>query len=315
VKRLRLEVGPRDGGRTLQALLHDRAGISHEQARGLIDAGVVRAATAAPGAPLHPIAPGDYARRLTPGEVFEAVWDEGQRYRPRARERPGRGYRVVYRDDHVVVVDKGPEVLSVPSALREEDSLLERLLETERARGVRRPTLVAVHRLDRDTSGLLLFARSAAAAAGLKEQFAARAVERRYLAVVDGRIEADQGRFESRLVEDPRTLKVRTSRRAGEGREAVTEYRVTERLPQATVVTVRLGTGRKNQIRVHFAEARHPLVGDRRYGRPSPLIGRTALHAMSLAFTHPASGLRVSYQSPLPADLRRLLRRLRSRPG
>lgn len=315
MKRLRLEVGPGDGGRTLQALLHDRAGISHEQARGLIDAGAVRASAAASGDPLVAVVPGSYARRVRSGEVFEATWDERQRYRPRARERPGHGYRVVHRDDHVLVVDKGPEVLSVPSALREEDSLLERLLESERARGVRRPALVPVHRLDRDTSGLLLFARTRQAAAALKEQFAARTIERRYLAVVDGRIEAEQGRFASRLVEDPRTLKVRSARSASEGREAVTEYRVTERLPQATVVTVRLGTGRKNQIRVHFAEASHPLVGDRRYGRPSPLIGRTALHAMSLAFTHPATGLRVSYQSPLPADLRRLLRSLRSRPA
>lgn len=319
MKRLRLEVGEGDGGRTLQALLHDRAGISHEQARGLIDAGAVRAAAAAGGAPTGappiPVRPGDYARRVRTGEVFEASWDDRQRYRPRPKERPGRGYKVIHRDDQVVVVDKGPEVLSVPSALRAEDSLVERLLETERARGVRKPALFPVHRLDRDTSGLLLFARTHAAGVSLKAQFAARTVERRYLAVAEGTLEADHGRFASRLVEDPRTLKVRSARRKEEGREAVTEYRVTERLPQATVVTVRLGTGRKNQIRVHFAEARHPLVGDRRYGRASPLIGRTALHAMTLAFTHPATGLKVSYQSPLPADLRQLLRRLRARPA
>lgn len=315
MKRLRLEVGAGDGGRTLQALLHDRAGISHEQSRGLIDAGAVRAATAAPGAPLIPVRPGDYARRVRSGEVFEASWDDQQRYRAQPKERPGRGYTVIHRDDQVVVVDKGPEVLSVPTALRAEDSLVERLLETERARGVRKPSLVPVHRLDRDTSGLLLFARTHEAAAHLKAQFAARSVERRYLAVAEGTLEADHGRFQSRLIEDPRTLKVRSARGRGEGREAITEYRVTERLPQATVVTVRLGTGRKNQIRVHFSEARHPLVGDRRYGRPSPLIGRTALHAMTLAFTHPATGLKVSYESPLPADLRQLLRRLRSQPA
>jgi 23S rRNA pseudouridine1911/1915/1917 synthase len=312
VKHLRLEVGESEGRRTLQAFLHDRAGVSHAQARGLIDAGAVR-----PAGPrtAPPVQPGDYSRRVQPGETYEITWEEGRRYHGRPRERPGRGYRVVHRDEQVVVVDKGPEVLTVPSALRDEESLVDRLLEAERERGVRKPALFPVHRLDRDTSGLLLFARSHAAAEALRAQFAARSVERGYLAVAQGRIEAERGRFESRMVEDPRSLKVRSTTRAGEGKEAVTEYRVTERLPQATVVTVRLGTGRKNQIRVHFAEAGHALLGDRRYGRPSPLIGRTALHALSLGFLHPATGLRMSFESPLPADLRDLLRRLRSRPG
>jgi 23S rRNA pseudouridine1911/1915/1917 synthase len=309
VKRLTIEAGATDAGRTLQSLLHDRCGLSHAQARGVIDAGGVRAAGG------RPVPQGDYARRLEAGDRFEVAFDPGRRYHPRHRERPGRGYRVVHRDDDLVVVDKGPEVLSVPTPLRDEESLVDRLLESEHERGVRRASLYPVHRLDRDTSGLLLFARTRAAHEGLKAQFAARSIERRYLAVVEGRIAADQGRFESRVVEDPRSLKVRSTGRAGEGREAITEYRVTERLPRATVVTVRLLTGRKNQIRVHFAEAGHPLLGDRRYGRPSPHIGRVALHATSLAFEHPATGRKVSFQSPLPPDLRVLLRRLRTHPA
>jgi 23S rRNA pseudouridine1911/1915/1917 synthase len=309
VKRLTLEAGDADAGKTLQALLHERCGLSHSRARGLIDAGGVRLLGG------HPVPAGEYARRLAAGERFEIQFDPDRRYQPKAKERPGRGYRIVHRDDDLIVVDKSPEVLSVPTPLRDEDSLVDRILESERARGVKGAALYPVHRLDRDTSGLLLFARSHRAHQALKASFAERAIERRYVAVVEGRMAEDQGRFESRVVEDLKSLKVKSTTRPGEGREAITEFRVTERLPRATVVTVRLVTGRKNQIRVHFAEARHPLVGDRRYGRPSLQIGRVALHAASLAFRHPGDGRRMTFTSPLPADIRGLLRRLRSHPA
>ena len=120
-----------------------------------------------------------------------------------------------------------------------------------------------------------------------------------------------QERFQSRLVEDRRTLKVHSTRRPNEGKEAITEYEVTERLPNATVLSVRLRTGRRNQIRVHLAEAGHPLVGDRSYGRRTALIDRTALHARTLRFIHPVSGLPVTFESSLPRDLRHLIKSLR----
>ncbi|HYV19568.1 MAG TPA: RluA family pseudouridine synthase [Verrucomicrobiae bacterium] len=306
MKRVTVEAGPADAGRTLQALLHDRLSVSHAQARGLIDAGSVR--SAAPPA----VRSGDYARRLRPGDRFEVAWEEGRRYHAKPVERPGRGYDILHRDDALIVIDKGPEVLSVPTHLRSEDSLLDRLLENERGRGVRNAQVFPVHRLDRDTSGLLLFARTGPALGALKEQFADRSLERRYVAVVEGTVEEEKGRFESRVVESPRDLKVRSTRRPDRGREAITEYEVAERLPNATVVNVRLRTGRKNQIRVHFAEAGHPLVGDHRYGRPSYHIRRTALHALRLAFIHPLTNQRVSFESPLPEDISTLIRRLRS---
>jgi 23S rRNA pseudouridine1911/1915/1917 synthase len=218
---------------------------------------------------------------------------------------------MVHHDRDLIVVEKRPNLLSVPTTLREEESLVERLLEGERQRGVRQPALYALHRLDRDTSGLLLFARTRRAFEGLRAQFVSRSIERRYTAVATGSMEADSGRFKSRLVEDPRSLKMRSARHRGEGKEAITEYEVTERLPSATVLLVRILTGRKNQIRVHFAEAGHPLVGDRRYGKPSPLIARTALHARSLRFTHPTSGRPVTFDSPLPRDIRHLIKALR----
>lgn len=299
-----LKVAPADAGRTLQALLHDRAGFSHSAARGLIDAGAVRGPSE--------LRPGDYARRVREGERWEIRHDPGSRYAPQPRPREGRGFRVVHRDRELLVVEKHPNLLSVPTHLREdEESLIDRLLEEERQRGVKRPALYALHRLDRDTSGLLLFARTREAFVALQEQFATRSIERVYTAVARGTVEQDRGRIESRLVEDPVGLKVRSTRKPREGKQAITEYEVTERLPGATVLSVRLLTGRKNQIRVHLAEAGHPLVGDRRYGEPSALIGRTALHARSLGFAHPRGGARTTFTSPLPGDLRRLIRSLR----
>ena len=267
-----------------------------------------------PGPGRAPVRAGEYARRVRAGESYHVVYEESRRYRARPPERGGRGYRVVFRDADLVVVDKDPELLSVPTRLRDEESLVDRILESEQARGVRNAALLAVHRLDRDTSGLLVYARSGRAYASLRAQFEGREVERRYLAVVEGRVEPDEGRFESRLVEDRRTLRVRSSKRKGEGREAITEFRVSERLQDATVLAVRLRTGRKNQIRVHCAEAGHPLLGDRRYGRPSPLIPRAALHAATLGFRHPATGRPLSFESALPPDLRGLIRRLRAGP-
>ena len=301
LKTLVIVVPPEDAGHTLPAVLHDRGGFTHRAARGLIDAGAVRG-----------VRPGAYAHRVAAGEKYVVRVDPVRRYRPKSQPRPGIGYTIVHEERDLLVVEKQPRLLSVPTPLRqEEDSLVERLLESERARGVRRPALYALHRLDWDTSGLLLFARSRRAYEALEAQFQTRTIERHYTAVAAGRVEPDEGRFESRLLEDPRTLKVRSTRRPGEGKEAITEYQVTERLPSATVLSVRLRTGRRNQIRVHLAEAGHPLVGDRSYGKATPLIGRTALHARTLRFIHPVTRKQVAFQSPLPRDMRRLIKTLR----
>ena len=170
---IRIEIGAEESGRTLQALLRARCGVSHAQARGLIDAGAVRGPRA--------IEVGDYARRVAAGERYEVRIDPERRYRPRPALPEGPGFEAIYQDRDLLVVDKRPDLLTVPTALREnEESLVERLLEVERRRGVRRPALYALHRLDRDTSGLLLFARSRRAFEGLHEQFLARTVDRRY---------------------------------------------------------------------------------------------------------------------------------------
>jgi len=314
LKSLVLEVTPEEAGRTLQAILHDRGGFSHSAARGLIDAGAVTLPARGRAGVAKPVGPGEYARRVAAGERYEVRVDPSRRYRPQPPVRPGEGYKIIHQERELLVVEKQPRLLSVPTPMREEeDSLVDRLLEAERERGVGRPSLFLLNRLDWDTSGLLLFARSRRAFEGLESQFVRRTIERIYTAVADGRVEPDEGRFQSRLVEDKKSLKVHTTSRPGEGKEAITEYTVTERLPGATVLSIRLKTGRRNQIRVHFAEAGHPLLGDKSYGKASPLIGRTALHARTLRFLHPITGKRVEFDSPPPRDMRRLIKMLRKK--
>ena len=303
-------------------MLHDRLGVPHSVARGLIDAGAVRCTGQKPGAGSNPgagqkrgvgpIRQGDYAHRVAANERYTIESEPGRKYRPVARPRPGKGYAVVHLDRDLLVVEKRPDLLTVPTPLREgEESLVERLLEGERRRGVRRPALFALHRLDRDTSGLLLFARSRRTFEGLQSQFEDRSIERRYVAVVEGTVEQDQGRLVNRLVEDPKSLKMRPARSSREGKQAVTEYEVLERLIGATLLGVRILTGRKNQIRAQMAHVGHPLVGDRRYGRESKRIGRTALHARRLSFIHPATRRRVTFTSSVPRDMKRLVKELR----
>src|SRR5205807_6515110 len=183
----------------------------------------------------------------------------------------------------------------------------------------RRPVR-AVHRLDRDTSGLVVFARTPAAESNLGKQFRAHTVGRRYLAITRGR--PPEGRIESWLVAD-RGDGRRGSGPPGEGQRAVTHVRVLEDLGPCCLVECRLETGRTHQVRIHLGEAGAPLAGERVYDRPvngapapdpsgSP---RVALHAAYLGFSHPATGAWVEWESPLPEDLQAVVRRLRSARG
>jgi 23S rRNA pseudouridine1911/1915/1917 synthase len=173
----------------------------------------------------------------------------------------------------------------------------------------------AVHRLDNETSGLVVFARTVAAERALGKQFRDHAVERRYLAVVRGRAQSQC--IESRLVRD-RGDGRRGS--AGEGQRAVTHVRVVEQLGDFTLVDCRLETGRTHQVRIHLGEAGTPICGDHIYDRPlhgRPLpdksgMSRVALHAATLGFTHPATGKRMKWTADLPADMTALVQRLRS---
>jgi 23S rRNA pseudouridine1911/1915/1917 synthase len=235
----------------------------------------------------------------------------------RQRWRQGDRFLVRYADDALLVVEKKAGMLTVRAPNGKGEDLRQALGEFLGLPPGRQPPL-AVHRLDRTVSGLLVFARQRTAFEALKAQFAAHEVERRYLAAVDGLLPDDEGSFESWLRSDPHTHRVYSSR-DGDGEHAITHWRVRERCERAgvTLVEVELETGQRNQIRVHFAEAGFPLLGEKKYLDPeaegaSSVQGkrRIFLHAATLGFVHP-NGESMRFEAELPPDLSRWLGRIR----
>jgi 23S rRNA pseudouridine1911/1915/1917 synthase len=224
---------------------------------------------------------------------------------------------IVYEDDHVLVVDKPAGMVVHPGAGRSQGTLAAAVLAhapaTAGVGGPRRPGIV--HRLDKDTSGLLVVAKTAAAYDDLVAQLAARTVTRRYLAVVHGRVRANESVVDAPIGRHPSDRVKMAIRPPGRGKRAVTRYRVLERFAQFTLLDVRLETGRTHQIRVHLASLGHPVVGDDVYGKPrlrSPVSTEGyALHATALAFVHPAFRKVIECTAPLPERIERLLSHLR----
>jgi len=225
------------------------------------------------------------------------------------RRTPGRsrlrGLEIIHEDRDLLVVCKEPGLLTM-SYHRDQQATAERLLTRYLRKGGDRPWINAftVHRLDRETSGVLVFAKSAAAQQKLKASWPK--VEKRYTAVVHGRLDEATGTWSSYLLEDDEQF-VRSTTDVERGKLAETRYRVVEETPRVSLLDITLLTGRKNQIRVHAAEAGHPVVGDRKYGRPGDRAPRMALHARSLAFPHPYSGQRVAFEAPVPGEILRLV--------
>jgi 23S rRNA pseudouridine1911/1915/1917 synthase len=235
---------------------------------------------------------------------------------PRGRHDPD----VVYEDDVLLVANKPAGLLTVPLERRGATRSLQGLL-TDRFPWRRRQRLFVVHRIDEDSSGLVVFAKDASTQRDLKEQFKRREPERVYRAVVYGHPRPDSGTWRDYLVWDTRAL-IQKKAAAGDPRaiEAICDYRVLDTFDRASLIEVRLRTGRRNQIRLQAQLRGHTLVGEKRY-RPDadshrPLrFGRHALHAYRLTFAHPLDGRRLELEAPMPADLLDLLARLsRRRP-
>jgi 23S rRNA pseudouridine1911/1915/1917 synthase len=233
--------------------------------------------------------------------------DPRMRYRPKARPREaGAGaFRLVFEDRDLIVVDKAAAVLTVPTDRGETNTLVDALSRSLIRRG-HRGRVSVVHRLDRGTSGLLVFGKNPRVGRELQAQFRERKAEREYAAIVAGRMERDTGTFDSRLGTS-RSLQRFSVRAGGAGERAVTHYRVAQRLRDTTHVRVTLETGRRNQIRVHFAECGHPVLGDERYAVDAArhrnwTHKRLALHAAVLGFEHPRTRERLRFESPLPDE-------------
>ncbi len=219
--------------------------------------------------------------------------------------RPG----IVHRDEAIVVVDKPAGLVVHAAPSHSGATLVDELVGLAGGGALGRPGIV--HRLDKDTSGLMVVARTEAAHRELARQIKSRQVEREYGALVAGRLESRSGTIDAPLGRHRRSRTRRAVRGAGE-RPAVTHFEVIELLPADTLVGARLETGRTHQIRVHFAAIGHPVAGDREYGEAGRHgLGRQFLHARRLAFRHPQSGERLEFASELPEDLAEALERAR----
>ncbi|MBP2302212.1 RluA family pseudouridine synthase [Azospirillum picis] len=306
------------GDRLDKALAAGLPDLSRSRLRALLDQGCVRC----DGRTIT-----DASVRVKPGQIYEVRVPAAEPAEPRAQDIP---LDVVFEDADVLVIDKPAGLVVHPAAGNPDGTLVNALLahcgdSLSGIGGVRRPGIV--HRLDKDTSGLMVVAKNDRAHHGLTEQFADRTLSRTYLALVWGVPNPAQGRIEGnigRSSADRKKMAVVT----GGGKPAATRYRVLQRFGQAAaLVECVLETGRTHQIRVHLTHAGHPLVGDPLYGRGrsgrpggkfasllpeparGPLVGfpRQALHAAALTFRHPGTGEIVTFHSPIPADIHELI--------
>lgn len=262
--------------------------------------------------------PADGGRRLADGDRVRVWMDRpGSAHRRRPRGAQEGELAVVYEDDVLVVLNKPPGLLSVPLASRSNaGSVEDELIEHLRSHKKRRP--LVVHRIDRDTSGLVVFATRADVQLRLKDQFRRHEPERVYLAVVHGHPSPAQGTWRDRVAWDARLLLQKPAHpREARGAEAISRYRVLEEFPEASLIEVTLKTGKRNQIRLQARLHGHELVGERLYVDPARRgkridFSRQALHAARLAFRHPLSGQLMKFEAPVPADLSALFAFLRA---
>ena len=257
----------------------------------------------------------DAARRLVTGDIV-GVWIDRPGSAKRAPRMGASGeLDVVFEDDAIVVINKPAGVLSVPLERNPGvPSVYQQLERRFRSHGKRRPFIV--HRIDQDTSGLVVFAKDPTSQLRLKAQFAQRFPERVYLAVVYGHPTPPSGTWRDTLVWDTKALiQKETHPRDPKGNEAIADYRIVQAFRDTSLIEIRLRTGRRNQIRIQSRLRGHTLVGEQRYTYgPDSLrtisFGRQALHAHRLAFEHPGDGRLLSFEAPLPADFADLLARL-----
>lgn len=218
-----------------------------------------------------------------------------------------RRVKLVYEDDDIIVINKGYGLLSMGNDKVREGtaySILKEYVKWENPRN----KIFIVHRLDRDTSGLMMFARNVEAKEGMQHNWNNMVLDRKYLAVVEGKVENDEGVVRSYLVENTRYEVYSTQDPQVGGQLAVTRYKVLARGNGYTLLEVSLDTGRKNQIRVHMKDIGHPIAGDRKYGAKSSPIHRLALHAQTLRFIHPITRREMRFETPVPAAFAKMVK-------
>jgi 23S rRNA pseudouridine1911/1915/1917 synthase len=288
---------------TLGAVVKELTKLSHSKTRGLVDHGCVS---------VNGVVCSAIATPVQIDDLVEVRYDPQQGYPEKKKAWTDRTFEIVHEDEHLIVVNKSAETLTVATDRDERNTLEKRLTHYFKQSGHNRKAFV-LQRLDRGVSGLLVFAKSPRILAELQEQFKQHKPARIYTAIVAGVMNSAEGTFRSYLKTD-KSLNQFSTRQADSGELAVTHYRVLEQLADTTVVEVRLETGRRNQIRVHFADQGHPVLGDSRYNpqharHPRWKYRRLALHATSLSFVHPATNELLQFQTDLPREMQKFLGR------
>lgn len=230
---------------------------------------------------------------LTPGMVVEI-----SRRKPR-EQLVNKFVRIVFEDDHIVVVEKNAGILSM--ATNHHAFSVKSVLDEYFHRSKQKCTAHVVHRLDRDTSGLLVYAKTIQAEQILEHNWHDIVTDRRYLALVSGTLDNKEGTVESWLKDNKAYFTLSYTEDPGDGKWAVTHYRQLRTDGEHAIVELKLETGRKNQIRVHMQQLGHPVCGDIKYGNGDNPVGRLALHAFRLNFYHPITGEPLTFETPLPA--------------
>jgi 23S rRNA pseudouridine1911/1915/1917 synthase len=213
--------------------------------------------------------------------------------------------KVFYEDSHLIIVQKPAGLLTVATLDEREETLYYKLREYLKDSNPKNKLFI-VHRLDKFASGILVFAKSEKVQSELQDIFSRHDIQRKYWAIVEGKVEKNQGTIESRIAED-RSMRMHSTNNATKGKTAITHFRVLRRWPRVTALEVTLETGRKNQIRVHLSEAGHPIVGDKSYGSKTNTLGRLGLHAFRLGFEHPITGENLDFQTETPPEFKKYL--------
>lgn len=214
------------------------------------------------------------------------------------------GLNIVFEDKYIVVVEKMPGLLSVATD-KQNDNTAYRILSTHVKEENPGNRIFVVHRLDREASGIMVFAKSLEAQEILQKEWQETVIERNYIAVVEGKVEKDEGTIVSNLIESKAFVMYSTTV-PGEGQHSVTHYKVLQKNDNFSMLEVQLETGRKNQIRVHMKDLGHPIIGDKKYGSKMNPINRVALHAKVIRFIHPITKNEMFFESRIPSKIARL---------
>ncbi|HNV52858.1 MAG TPA: RluA family pseudouridine synthase [Tenuifilaceae bacterium] len=233
-----------------------------------------------------------YNHPLKPGQEVTIGWFK----MPSAKQYPG--IKVLFEDQHIIVIEKDSGVLSIATDKEKDITAYSMLRSHVKEQGASNKIFI-VHRIDKETSGVMIFAKNEAVKTTLQKNWNDSVLERTYIAVVEGAVEQPTGTIVSYLKESAAFVMYSCDDRA-EGQKAITHYKVLKQNAKYTLLKVNLETGRKNQIRVHMQDIGHSVIGDKKYGSEESPIGRLGLHAQVLAFTHPVNGKPMRFETQIP---------------